>query len=108
MDMYNDYWYIIVCCVYVGEGGSGVGAGRSGVGLSGVFDVILCCAYVAGHIEAGFSLPPGCVSGVCCLGLRLYMDYSVYVICYVYVNSMFVGGGGICQPVVGGVRSPSS
>ena len=36
-----------------------------------------------------FPLPPGCVSGVCCLGLGLYMDYSVYV-----VLCLFGGGGG--------------
>ena len=65
--------------------------------------VMLCCIYVAGLIEAGFSLPPDCVSAVYCLGLGLYKDYSVNVVCYVYDCSVLVlGGGGVDLPTRGG------
>ena len=47
---------------------------------------MVCCqatSWDAGRIEADFSLPSGCVSGVWCLGLGLYKDYFVHVVCYV-------------------------
>ena len=43
--------YHCLLCLCWGGGVGGSGAERSGVRLSGLFDVILCCVYVAGLID---------------------------------------------------------
>ena len=62
--------------------------------------ILKCCIYVAGLLGTGRSmfgdghvLPDyGHEQGLCHI-----------IVCYVCVNSMFdSGGGGFCQPVVGG------
>ena len=54
-----------------------------------------------------YTLPVGYVRFVCVFCGNFWWDKDVcyIIVCYVYVNSMFVSGGGggwICQPVVGG------
>ena len=39
-----------------------------------------------------------------CRPMDAYKEFWYIIVCYIYVDSMFVsgGGGGVCQPVVGG------
>ena len=60
----------------------------SGVCLICYTMLYICCRSNRGRLFTS-------KSGVCCLGLGLYKDYSVHVVCYVSaVLCLFSGGGG--------------
>ena len=54
---------------------------------------VIPCIYVAGLLQAGCWLSPVCV--LSCFGnLWGDKDFWYIIVCYVYVDSMFVSGGG--------------
>ena len=58
--------------------------------------------YVTGHIEAGSS---GFGAGHVCRPMDTYKDFWYSIVCYVYVDSMFVFGGGSANLWWAGVPS---